>query len=176
MLKIEEVTRKTDGKFRHPDLALLIEEADIVLVSATIGYALPSGWLRTLSAEISYANSPPNGGTQVWATEITLGELGHRRTNTYTVPTKTDPVFYIATIKTTGKAIAFSPVADFSVTVTSGHKYYKQPTEIAAGQDFTLEDNLHEAIVEYAAYMALIQDGEEQKALPHLQSFYGLIK
>ena len=167
LLKIEETTRKTEGTFRHPDLAPLINSADLALVSATVTYALPTGWLRTLSAEVKYT-----GAAQVWATEIPLAQLGHLRNNTYSIPTVTDPVFYII-----GTTIGFFPVPDAgSGTVTGGHKYYKQPTEVTSSQEFTLEDNLHEAIIEYAAYMALEQDGETQQAMMHLQNFNNLIK
>jgi len=176
LLRIEEITRKTDKKFRHPDLVPLITAADIVFVSTTVGYALPTYWLRTLSVEATYASVPANGGTQVWATEITLEELGHRRANTYSIPTTSDPVYWIATIPTTGKAISFFPTPNYSATVTGGHKYYKIPTAVGSGQVFTLKEHLHEACVEYALFMAFEQDGETQQAQLHLQNFLGMIK
>ena len=108
LLKIEEITRKTDGTFRHPDLAPLIKSANLTLVNGTATYTLPTGHLRTLSVELDYTDD-----ALVWATEVSLAELGHLRANVYSIPTKTDPVFYIATIKTTGKALAFFPVMDY---------------------------------------------------------------
>jgi len=176
LLKIEDTTRKTDGKFRHPDLTPLIASANIAFVNTTVGYALPSDWLRSLSVEVTYASVPANGGTQAWATEITLEELGHRRANTYSIPTTTDPVFWIATIPTTGKAISFFPTPNYSATITGAHKYYAQPTAVGSGQAFTLKEHLHEACIEYALYMAFEQDGETQQAMMHLQTFNNLIK
>jgi len=166
LLQIEDTIRKTDGNYRHPDLAVLINYADLALVNGTATSALPTGHLRTLSAEVKYT-----GVTQAWASEITLAELGHKRGNTYSIPTVTDPVFYIV-----GATIGVFPVPDAgSGTVTSGHRYYKHPVAVTPSVQFILEDNLHEAIIEYAAYMAFEQDGNTQEAQLHLQNFSGMI-
>jgi len=167
LLKIEDTIRKTDGNYRHPDLAVLINYADLALASPTATYNLPTGHLRTLSAEVKYT-----GVTQAWASEVSLAQLGHLRNNTYSIPTVTDPVFYII-----GSTIGFFPIPDAgSGTVTSGHRYYKQPVEVTPSVEFILEDNLHEAIIEYAAYLAFEQDSETQEAQLHLQNFLSMIQ
>lgn len=129
-------------------------------------YALPAGFIDTYRA--SYSAS--NGGTEYSCALLSFSEAVAKSGNTYAQASITKPVYYIKAEK-----IGFFPQPSGAGANNYAHYYYAQPSTVASGQDFTLREETHEAIIEYALYLAYSQDKNDQLAQLHLKEFQEII-
>jgi hypothetical protein len=151
---------------RVPYLDPIIARDNIGWTASTQEYTLPTGCLEVLYVDMSGAYTQADGGI---ATPMPLDELYWKISNAYTLPTRPKPACYI-----TGGNVGFYPIPSASVGATSNIIFYKQPTAVASGQDFTLKGDTHEAILEFGAYYAFNKDND-QRATTHLQNFYNKV-
>jgi len=124
---------------------------------------LPSGFLWLVSANWDY-----NGSTSYPCKIINFDrQYFHHQNNTFLAATATDPIAYVGAKESDGtQSINFRPVYD---TNANYEVYYlKYPTAIASGQEPTLPEGTHNAIVDYAVYALLIKDQRPEEA----QVFY----
>lgn len=130
---------------------------------AASALALPSGFLWLLSAK--WDHDATGGGLPCRVINIDRSFDFHI-SNTFLAPTSADPVAYVgASVSTGNQSINFLPV--YSTTGAYQIYYLKHPTAIAAGQEPTLPEVTHNAIVEYATYAMLMKDQRPQEAQVH---------
>lgn len=123
-------------------------------------YSLPSDFIGHYLALYSYTNA----GTQYPCALTTFAEAVKRSVNAYANNFKS-PLVYVRAEK-----LGFFPQPIGAGATNFAHYYYKQPAVVASGQDFTLREETHEAILEWACYYAFNKDND-QRAFTHLNNF-----
>jgi hypothetical protein len=159
--------KKIDPFYEPRVLRPLIASNGFNLVLGTQEYdvdAAANDFRETIGATLKYS-----AGVSVRATYFPKNEIDWKALNVYSAPSVTSPAYYIA-----GTNIGFVPIPDAS-TAGGVHTYYKTPATVAAGQNFILTSETHNAIVAYALYLALQEDSRPE-ASQAIQEYFQLIK
>ena len=133
--------------------------------------ALPSGFFWLVSAKWDHDASGLEEPCRIASQNRTFNA---RENNTYLAATSTDPVAYVGVSAGGVQSINFLPAYDTSATYSI--VYLKYPTAIASGQEPTLPEGTHNAIVEYATYAMLMKDQRPQEAQVHFNIYLQEIK
>jgi len=140
--------------------------------SSTIGSSgssasLPASFIAPVSVKYSHTN-----GTQV-PTFIRSNGQGHffKQANSLLQPVATTPFTYFCYF------LAGTIVFETAAATTSGYtlEYLALPTDIASGQNATIPDFTHNAIVQYAYAQLLLKDKKHQEAAQEWQKFMAML-
>lgn len=152
-------------QYRSPVLVPLITLDSTNTTTTGSGYqeySLPSDFIGHYLALYSYTNA----GTQYPCALTTFAEAVKRSVNVYANNFKS-PLAYIRAEK-----LGFFPQPIGAGANNFAHYYYKQPSEVVASGSppFTLREETHEAIIEFALYYLFNKDND-QRAFTHLNNF-----
>ena len=139
------------------ELATILEVKTSSAVAASF-VATPAGFLHLVRATYDHDAS---GGEEPCTIVSQNSMKDHREGNTYLAAVSTFPVAYVDNLSGTTR-VSFLPV--FSTNHDSTFDYFKKPTDIASGQDPTLPETTHDAMVFYAVAKHFEQDDESQKS------------
>lgn len=162
---------KADPELELPDeLRTLITHDSAGIAASKIN--APSGFMWLVNAKWDHDTSGEEEPCRVISMDRVFH---HREDNTFTSATATDPIAYVAPEVSAGtQSINFLPI--YSTTGTYSIYYLKYPTAIASGQEPTLPESTHNAIVEYATFSLLMKDQRPQEAGVHLNNYMNEIK
>jgi len=152
------------ANYKSPVLTPLItlDTSNTTTVGASYQeYTLPSDFLAINYAEYSTSNA----GTKYACSIVDFNEALIRGKNAY-ANSITAPMIYVRAEK-----IGFMPQASGAGANNYIHYYYKQPAIVTSSQDFTLREEAHESIEEWALYQAYQEKQEYDKAQMHLNNF-----
>lgn len=160
--------KMSNWQYKSPVLRPLIalDTSNTTTIGASIQeFTLPSDYLNTYIALYSYSN----GGTQYPCAIVDFSEAVKRGVNSYANSFKT-PLVYARAEK-----LGFYPQPTGAGAGNYAHYYYKQPATVTSSQDFTLREETHEAILEYACYLAF-EKNSDPRASAHLNNFLTAIE
>jgi hypothetical protein len=171
----ENAINKIDPLWRHPDLFPLVTIIQATITSGTAEYDIDGAntdyGLKSIGASAKY-NAP---STDSKCTRKDYNTIQWKATNTYEVATVTNPFYYIRNNAGSLK-IGFVPTPDATVSTTGWtHIYYKKPTAVDGSGDFLLQQECHEALLEFALYFAYQQDDNAEVAQLHFKNGLSLI-
>jgi hypothetical protein len=162
ILTVYKQRYKIDPNHELPNELRVLETNNSAGIAAS-KINIPAGFIWLVNANWDHDST---GGEKPCRIVSMDRGFNHHIDNTFLAPSATDPIAYVAPeISAGAQSINFLPV--YSTTATYTIYYLKYPTAIAVGQEPTLPEGMHNAIVEYATYAMLMKDQRPQEAQAH---------
>lgn len=171
VLRVYKMRLKIDPAFEVPEeLRVLTTLAKGTIAASQIN--VPTGFIWLVNAKWDHDET---GGEKSCLIVSQDRNYTHDQENSFLVADATSPISWVGPEQTSGvQSINFRPTYSSSATYTIN--YLKYPTAIASGQNPTLSENTHTAIVFYAAYWMLAKDQRPEEAMIHWNNYITELK
>jgi hypothetical protein len=165
LLSLYKAKRKIDPAIKLPyELESLLDDNIGTLSADPSILAIPTGLLELIAVTYDHDNS----GGQKPCFIVDLPMLGFTEDNTFQVADGYNPRVYLKSVSDTLQLV-FLPTKTATAPYTV--HYVKKPTDIASGQNATLPETTHTAIVEFATSILLQKDGRPQESQVYYQKY-----
>lgn len=166
LIHFTNLKRKTEPLFYHPSLETALDTKTINLTAADVSKTFSNFSITAYRKYDSCFLDLNNSGSKKRAIYSNPYERLSNSGNTYGNDTINKPSFYVS-----GTTVYFNPAC--SVTTTNGIQfvYYLTFTAVSSGQNLTLGQETHNAIMYYALYSAFMQDKDIPNATKYLTLF-----
>lgn len=171
ILKIYKLRSQANPSTELPEELRVLSVRASGTISASY-VAIPTGLIWLLNASWDH---DATGGEKPCYIISQDRQFNFREDNPYLAAASTQPIAYSSQYQSGGQqAINFRPI--YSTNGTYSIEYLKYPTAIASGQEPTLPESTHNAIIFYATATMLLKEEKISEAQSYFQNYFNEIK